>query len=394
MNTMVVQSAKTAEQLFKNHDASSCDRKCPHALTAHNYDEGTIAFGQHGSHYWRVLWRLCSMEIFSNKRIDDTALIRHKCVDDMIRYMEEDSAAARGRGEPGAVNLAHYLFLMGFNVIGNLVFSKDLLDPNCGEGKEFFDAVDKIMEFMGKPNVADFLPFLKWLDLQGIKRNMTKHMAKALKIGERFVEERVEEYKLGSQRLRLTKDFLDVMLEYESDGKEGPLKISHQNINIVVLEMFMAGSESTSTTVEWAMTELFRNPESMQKVKEELNRVIGRKRKVEESDMDNLPYLQAVVKETMRDPESWDDPLFFKPERYIGSNVDYKGQNFELLPFGSGRRICLGIPLAHRVIHLALAALLHTFDWEFDAQALDMSERVGITLRRSIPLQAIPKKRN
>lgn len=200
--------------------------------------------------------------------------------------------------------------------------------------------------------------------------------------------------------------------------------------------MFFGGSETTSSTMEWAMAELLRKPDSMKKAKEEINRVIGPQRKVEESDIDNLPYLQAVIKETLRlhpvlplllprnamqdtdymgyfipketqifvnvwaigrDPETWEDPLAFKPERFLGSKIDYKGQNFELLPFGSGRRICLGISLAHKVVHLGLATLLHSFDWELgnniSPETIDVDERVGITARKLVPLEAIPKKR-
>ncbi|XP_015898696.3 iridoid oxidase [Ziziphus jujuba] len=427
MNTIAVQSAKAAEQLFKNHDLSFCDRKCLIALTSQNYNQGSVAVNQYGP-YWRVMRRLCNMELLVNKRIVDTAPIRGRCVDAMIQFIQDDSAAKRSRGEAGAVNLAHYLFLTSFNVVGNLVFSRDLLDPQCREGNEFFHAMDNIMNLAGKPNVADFLPLLKWLDPQGVKRNMTKHMKKAMEIAGKFVKERVEEKKSGRLKSS-TKEFLDVLLEYESDGKEGPDKISNHNINIIVLEMFLAGSETTSSTIEWAMAELLRRPELMQKAKEELNRVVGPKRKVEERDMDNLPYLQAVVKETLRlhppiplllprnaledtkfmgylipkdtqifvnvwgigrDPESWDEPLCFKPERFIGSNIEYKGQNYELLPFGSGRRICVGMSLGQRMVHLALASLLHSFDWKIVPEALDMSERMGITLRKLAPLEAIP----
>ncbi|XWS66754.1 hypothetical protein CRYUN_Cryun05aG0227500 [Craigia yunnanensis] len=85
-----------------------------------------------------------------------------------------------------------------------------------------------------------------------------------------------------------------------------------------------------------------------------------------------------------RDPESWEDPLTFKPERFLGSKIDYKGQNF-------------GISLAHKVVHLGLATLLHSFDWDLGSNitpdAIDMKERVGITARKLIPLEAIPKKR-
>ncbi|KAJ9159080.1 hypothetical protein P3X46_024611 [Hevea brasiliensis] len=170
-------------------------------------------------------------------------------------------------------------------------------------------------------------------------------------------------------------------------------------------EMFFAGSETTSAATEWAMAELLRKPEAMRKVKEELNEVVGENRNVEERDIEKLPYLQAVVKEALRlhpsvpllvprntmqdtnfmgyhiakdtqvfvnawaigrDPDSWEDPLTFKPERFLGSNIDYKGQNFELIPFGSGRRICIGMLLAQRVLLLSLASLIHCFDWELD----------------------------
>ncbi|XVF76289.1 hypothetical protein PTKIN_Ptkin13bG0254400 [Pterospermum kingtungense] len=184
------------------------------------------------------------------------------------------------------------------------------------------------------------------------------------------------------------------------------------------------------------MAELLCNPEMMTKAKEELDQIIGQERKVEESDIDELPYLQAVIKETQRlhpvvplllprnamrdttsmgylipkdtqifvnvwaigrDPESWEDHLTFKPERFLGSQIDYKGQNFELISFGAGRRICLGISLAPKVVHLGLATLLHSFDWELGnnitPEAIDMEERLGITVRKLIPLEAIAKKR-
>jgi len=227
------------------------------------------------------------------------------------------------------------------------------------------------------------------------------------------------------------------MLEYEGDGKEGPDKISERNVTIIILEMFFAGSETTSSTIEWAMVELLRSPDSMRKVKEEISSIIGLYGKVEEKNMDELLYLHAVVKETLRlhpaipfllprnamedssymgyqipkntqvlvnawaigrDTESWDDPLSFKPERFLGKNIEYKGQHFELIPFGSGRRICVGFALAQRVVPLALANLIQSFDWEVNnslsSGITDMTERMGITLRKLVPLKAIPTKRN
>ncbi|XP_020966684.1 cytochrome P450 76A1-like [Arachis ipaensis] len=200
----------------------------------------------------------------------------------------------------------------------------------------------------------------------------------------------------------------------------------------------MAGSETTSSTIEWALTELLCNRNCLMKVKSELNRVVGTARELEESDIEKLPYLQAVVKETLRlhppipllvprraiqdtkfmgyyipkdtqvfvnawaigrDPDVWKDPLTFKPERFIfcdgGSKVDYKGQHYEFIPFGAGRRMCAGVPLAHRVLHLVLGSLLHRFDWELDSHVtpstMDMRDKLGITMRKLEPLLAVPK---
>ncbi|KAG5243257.1 cytochrome P450 [Salix suchowensis] len=416
-NTLVIQSAEAAAELFKNHDLAFSDRKVPLVLTAHDYNQGSMAIGRYGPN-WRMLRRLCSSKLMITKQLDQTAVLRQKCIDDMIKYIEED--------------VAHYLFIMTFNLIGNLVLSRDLVSPRSIDGREFYDAMNKLTKWAGTPNVADFFPFLKWLDPQGIMRNMVQTMGQAMRIVEKFVKERTEERKSGRKK---TKDFLDALLEYEGDGKDEPDVISDQNRRTIILEMFFAGSETTSTTLEWAMTELLRDPVVMGRATEELHQVVGPQRKVEESDIDQLPYLQAVIKETMRlhpvvplllprntledtnfmgylipkdtqvfvnvwaigrDPDSWEDPMAFKPERFLGSNIEYRGQNFELIPFGAGRRICVGISLAHRVLHLGLASLLHCFEWElgsnYTPETIDMNETVGLASSKLKPLEAKPKK--
>ncbi|KAF2289791.1 hypothetical protein GH714_038639 [Hevea brasiliensis] len=296
IDTLVVQSAKAAAEFFKNHDASFCDRKSPDVLSAYNYEDASLAIGHYGP-FWRMLRRLCSMELMANKRLNETASIRRKCIDQMLRSIEDDAVAAKARGESGVVNLPHYFFLMSFNVLGNLMLSRDLLDSQCKEGHDFFHSMDKVAEWVGKPNVADFLPFLKWLDPQGLKRSMLRDMGRAKEIVAGFVEQRIKEHKLGKEE---TKDFLDTLLEYEGDGKEWHEKIPYEKVIIIVLEIFFTGTETTSTTIEWVMAELLNNPEVMRKVKEELNVVVGENRKVEESDIEKLSYLQAVLKETLR----------------------------------------------------------------------------------------------
>ncbi|XP_065857186.1 iridoid oxidase-like [Euphorbia lathyris] len=432
-NTLVIQTAKAAEQLFKNHDASFCDRTVPEASTALNFNDGSVAVGKYGSN-WRILRRLVTLGLMTGKQIQETVFVRRKCIDNMIQEIEEDSVAGLRRGESGEVELSKYVFIMAFNLMGNLVLSKDLVNSRSDEGNEFFHVMDKVMELSGKPNLADFYPFFKRFDPQRIKKSMERYLGRTLSIVEKYVMERIEERK--STKERESKDFLDTILEYNDGGRQEHERISTHNIIIIILEMFFGGTETTSSTIEWVMTELVRSPKSMKRVKEELDRVVGERRKFGEDDWDELPYLHAVIKESMRlhpilplliprksledsnfmgyfipkdtqvfvnvsaigrDPEVWDDPLSFKPERFIGSNIHYRGQNFELLPFGSGRRICVGYPLAHQILHLTVASLLQCFDWEIDSmsvvETMDMNERLGITVRKLIPLKAIPKKK-
>ncbi|KAL8124081.1 hypothetical protein AgCh_011912 [Apium graveolens] len=403
VNTMVIQSAKAASHLFKNHDLAFSNRTVPHAMTAWSFNQGSLGFAPYGA-YWRILRKICTTEFLVNRQLNNSTELRENCVDKLVDWIEEEAIASRDGGGSGE------------------------------EGHDFFKAVNMVMQRAGKPNVADFFPLLKWIDPQSIRRNMMKDLGTAIDIVASFVTDRVEENLAGREKVK--KDFLDMLLEYEGDGKECPKSISEKNITFIIVEMFVAGSETTSVTVEWALAELLRSPQSMRMAKDELEKVIGATRKIKESDIDKLPYLQAVVKETLRlhpavpllvprcsmedteymnylipiytqvfvnawaigrDSETWENPMCFNPLRFLGSSINYKGQDYEFLPFGSGRRICVGMDLAHRVVHLSLATLLWSFDWELDIsptlETLDMTERMGITLRKLVPLRAIPKMR-
>lgn len=204
--------------------------------------------------------------------------------------------------------------------------------------------------------------------------------------------------------------------------------------------MFTAGTDTSSSTTEWAIAELIRNPRIMALVQQELDTLVGRNRSVKEEDMPHLPYLQAVIKETFRlhpstplslprvaaesceifgyhipkgctllvnvwaiarDPNEWSDPLEFRPERFLPggekADVDVRGNDFEVIPFGAGRRICAGLSLGLRMVQLLTATLAHSFDWELEnglnPVKLNMDEAYGLTLQRAEPLSVYPKPR-
>ncbi|XP_027364843.1 cytochrome P450 76A1-like [Abrus precatorius] len=425
MCTVVISSSEVARQMFKNNDVVLAGRKIYEAMKGEHGTEGSLITSQYSTH-WRMLRRLCTTEFFVTSRLDAMQSVRAKCIQRMIHLIEDASES----GSCG-VDVGRFFFLMAFNLIGNLIFSKDLLDPEMERGARFYYHAIKVMEYAGKPNVADFLPILKWLDPQGIRRNTQFHVNQAFEIAGCFIKERMEN---GFGESKETKDFLDVLLGFRGDGVSGPYTFSSRTINVVVFEMFTAGTDTTTSTIEWAMAELLHNPRTLKKVQMELRSKIGPDRNMEEKDIENLPYLKAVIKETLRlhpplpflvphmamdsckmfrytipkesqvlvnvwaigrDSKVWDAPLLFWPERFLEPNtVDYKGHHFEFIPFGSGRRMCPAMPLASRVLPLVLGSLLHAFDWVLPdglkPEHMDMTEGMGITLRKAVPLKAIP----
>ncbi|KAL1806873.1 hypothetical protein ACET3Z_029941 [Daucus carota] len=431
VKTMVILSAGAAEELFKNHDLSFIDRFNNDVMRADDYYKSSMALGLY-SPYWRTLRRICTVELFNNKRINETVLVRQRCVNKMLSWIEKELVESA----TGEIKVKDFLFPAIFNMIGNLTLSQDLMHPNSEMASEFYMALSGFSVCLTSPNISDLFPWLRWLDLQGLRRRTDRELKKAMQIISGFVRERVKQRQHREGRATEHKDFLDVVLDYEGNGKDEPVKLSDHQITIFLMEMFIAGTETTSATIEWALCELLRNPESMKKIKVELGRVVGANKELKESDINNLPYLQATVEESLRlhasvplmlprkavhdttfmgynipkntqvfvnawaigrDEESWEDALSFKPERFLESSIGYKGQSFEFIPFGAGRRICPGLPLAHRVLPLILGSLLHYFDWKLCESVsgrinMDMRETTGVSARKLVPLRAVPKR--
>ncbi|XP_075507759.1 cytochrome P450 76A1-like [Primulina tabacum] len=429
INTMVLLTAETAAELFKNHDANFAERTIIEVMKAHDFHKAAVSLAPYGQ-YWRVMKRVMTVEMLVHKKINETAAIRRRCIADMVEWIGNESTDTTASA--AGIHVARFVFLASFNMLGNLMLSRDLVNPESTEGSDFFAAMVELMEWSGHPNIVDLFPWLKWLDPQGLRRKAEEGMGKTIKIVGQFVAERLKEQNDAEGK----KDFLEVLLESEGNGrKNGGDKISDHDLNIMIMEVFLAGSETTSSSTEWAMVELLSHPEVMTKVKNELSQIVGKSNTFDENHVENLPYLQAVIKETLRlhppvpflvprkaiqdanffgyqipkntqvfvnawaigrDLACWDDPLSFKPERFLGSKIDYKGQHYELIPFGAGRRMCAGIPLAHRMLHLLLGSLLHEFDWEVDdigrKGLVDSRERMGIVVRKLVPLKAMPTK--
>jgi cytochrome P450 len=348
------------------------------------------------------------------KILDAQSSLRKRKISEMIEHL-------KAKEEGGVVNIGELVFATVFNMLSNVLLSKDLIGmkEKTADGR-MKGLMRSLVGTIIAPNFSEYFPILSSFDFQKLGDKAMMLVAKIQAIWEPIIEER---RKAG---IPLTQnDFLDVLLANNFNNAQ---------IHQLILELFIAGTDTSAATIEWVMAELIKSPESMKKVRQEIDQEFGTN-PVEESGLIGLPYLHACIKETLRlhppvplllhraheecdvmnyriprnakvmvnvwaigrDPTNWDEPLKFKPERFLDSDVDFKGNDFELLPFSAGRRICPGLPMAGRHVPLILAALNQSFDWCVPdgkvPQELDMTEKFGLIMQKEKPLELIPKPR-
>ncbi|KAL1195069.1 Cytochrome P450 76C1 [Cardamine amara subsp. amara] len=428
LNTVVVTSPEAAREVLRTQDQILSSRSPTNSIRSINHHEVSIVWLP-SSPRWRLLRKLSVSHLFSPQRIEATKALRMNKVKELVNFMSESSRREE------AVDISCASFITMLNIISNILFSVDLGSYASKISNGFQDTVISVMEAVGKPDAANYFPFLGFLDLQGNRKTMNVCSERLFRVFRGIIEAKIAENALRNNPKDISdSDFLDVLLDL-SKGDETELSID--DIKHLLLDMFTAGTDTSSGTVEWAMAELLKNPKTMAKAQAEIDHVIGPNGIIEESDISKLPYLQAVVKETFRlhpaaplliprkaesdvevlgfmvpkdtqvlvnvwaigrDPNVWENPNRFEPERFLGKEIDVKGRDYELTPFGAGRRICPGLPLAVKIVPLMLASLLYYFDWKLPngvvSEDLDMDETFGITLHKTNPLHAVPVKKH
>ncbi|XP_028806264.1 geraniol 8-hydroxylase-like [Neltuma alba] len=421
--TIVISSPKVAKEVLQKKDHAFSFRTIPDTIRALDHDNISVVWMPPMSQ-WRVLKRICATEVFSWQRLDATQSLRQRQLKELVNHVSEFCR----KGE--ALDIGDAVFTTVLNSISNTFFSMDLALYTSDKSQEFKDVIWGIMEEAGRPNIVDFFPVLRVLDPQGARARMIGYFAKLIAFFDGLIEERLQLRGSETESKRFN-DVLDSLIQLMM--QQNP-QVSRSQVLHLFLDLFVAGIDTTSSTIEWAMAELVRNPEKLKKVREELKQATNEGEQLEDFHMSKLPFLRAVVKETMRlhpslpllvphktedevqlcgcfmvpknaqvlinvwaigrDPSVWDDPKQFMPERFLANEIDFKGHDFELIPFGAGRRICPGLPLANRTIHVVLASLLYHFDWKLadglKFEDMDMSEMYGISLHKAIPLNAIP----
>lgn len=420
MTTIVVSSASATKELLQSHDASLRDREMYDAITAQRHHEFSPIW-MPGGPQWRRLRSISNAHLFSKKSLDNTRILRATKVKELVSYVRACC------DDVVPIDIGQAAFDTGLNFMSNTIFSIDLADPNSETAREFKQLIWEMSAEVGTPNIADHFPVLKALDPQGIRRRMNRHFGKTMDLINGLIDQRLENLKPDDE----DGDFDDVLATLIKISRDPDSGIDRSYIVHLLMDLFFGGTETTGNTIEWAMAELLHNPEKMKTAREELHTTIGKQTVVTETNISNLPYMQAIVKETLRlhppiplisrknthsdlglsgftvpknsrvwinvygigrDPKVWPNPEEFKPERFLGpGGVDVMGRDFEVIPFGSGRRICVGMSLALRMVPLSLASLIHSFDWKVENGAsMDMEEKFGLTMQKAVPLRAIP----
>ncbi|KAH9605297.1 hypothetical protein KSS87_009179 [Heliosperma pusillum] len=458
VHVVVAASASVASQFLKVHDVNFSSRP-PNSGAKHiAYNYQDLVFAPYGPK-WRMLRKICSLHMFSTKALDDFTSVRQafvvvvdgcagatgrveECVGGDVEavLVKEVSILVNALAKAGAmpVQLGQLLNVCTTNALSRVMLGKRVLGDGTGKSdpkaEEFKDMVMELMVLTGVFNIGDFVPALECLDLQGVASKM-KNLHKRL---DNFMGAILEEHKAvsGKHGGDLLSTLISLKDNYDGEGGQ----FTDIEIKALLLDLFSAGTDTSSSTTEWAIAELIRHPKILAQVQQELDTIVGRDRLVTEADIPNLTYFQAVIKEVFRlhpstplslprmaaesceingyhipknttllvnvwaiarDPEVWVNPFEFRPERFLPGGekptVDVKGNDFELIPFGAGRRICAGMSLGLRMVQLLTATLAHAYEWKLAdglmVEKLNMEEAYGLTLQRKEPLMVHPVRR-
>ncbi|KAK4781649.1 hypothetical protein SAY86_015751 [Trapa natans] len=427
---LVVSSSEVAKECLTTKDLALATRPLSVSSEVLGYDYAVFPFAPYGP-YWRHMRKVAALELLSNHRIELLRELRQSEVLTAVRGLLDECRQRKntsaGGETPVRVDMQRWFWDITLNVMVRMIIGRRFSDDG-DRSEETRKIIADFIKLVGKPILADVLPLLRWLDLGGQEKAMRRAKERLDGVLQRWLDEHKANRKAGKVA---GQDFMNVMLSTFED-EEDIYGYSSDTVNKAsCMTMILAGTETTMVSMTWALSLLLNNKESLKKVQQELDSNIGSDRLVTESDLKNLPYLQAVTKETLRlypplplaipheaiedcnisgyhvpkgtriilnlhkihrEAKVWPGPAEFRPERFLTthSNFDVNGQNYELLPFGSGRRMCPSSLLALQLLGLSLASFLHAFDVRTpEDRAVDMKEANGMSNLKVSPLDVL-----
>ncbi|XP_047329051.1 flavonoid 3'-monooxygenase CYP75B137-like [Impatiens glandulifera] len=414
---VVISTSSVAREVLKDQDIIFANRDVPIAGKVRFNGGSDILWSPYGPEL-RMLRKICVQEMLSRSKVDSFYHIRRREVRKLVNSLWVRRMSL--------VDVGEEMFMTVLNSISTILWGNEMAERNLGT--EFRLFVEELIMLIGEPNISDFFPCLAYFDLQGIEKRIKRLVKRFDKVFELMINER-----MGEDDNNVKKDFLQGLLNLRKEGGDAKTCLTDSHLKSLLMEMVIASTGTTSYMMEFMLAEMMNDPQIMKKARQELENVVGANNIVDESHIHKLPYLHAVMKETLRlhppapllvphcpsesctiggytifkgtrvfinvwaihrDPSFWENPLEFNPERFIKSKLDYSGNDFNYLPFGSGKRICVGIEMAERMFLYLLASLLHSFDWKVsEGEKLDLEEKFALALKKKRPLMAIPTPR-
>ncbi|KAK7246435.1 hypothetical protein RIF29_41303 [Crotalaria pallida] len=435
MPTIVASTPELFKLFLQTHEASSFNTRFQtSAIQRLTYDNSVamVPFAP----YWKFIRKLIMNDLLNATTVSKLRPLRTKEINKVLKVLAKNAETR------GVVNMTEELLSWTNSTISTMML---------GEAELVKDIVREVLKIFGEYSLSDFIWPLKKLKVGEYEKRIDSIFNRFDPVIDKVINKRQEivaRRKRGEEVEGESVVFLDTLLEYAEDPTM-EIKISREQIKGLVVDFFSAGTDSTATATEWVLAELINNPHVLKKAQDEINEVVGKDRLVDELDVPNLPYLRAIVKENFRlhpplpvvkrkcvqdcvidnylipegalilfnvwavgrDPKYWDRPNEFRPERFLENveggdqqgPIDVKGQHFQLLPFGSGRRMCPGVNLATSGISTLLAGLIQCFELRpvgshgevlkgADAK-VSMEERPGLSVPRFHNLNVVPVAR-
>ncbi|KAM0923677.1 hypothetical protein ACQ4PT_005360 [Festuca glaucescens] len=426
VDTVVISSPAAAQEVLRDTNLDFASRPSFVATEIICYGNLDVAFAPYGA-YWRTLRKICTVELLSARKVRQFAAIRDDETLALVRAVQH----AGGDGKP--VDLGRLLMSCTNTITAKATFGEACDADLQGQ---FLSAIAVVLQLSSGLCVGDLFPSLRFVDvITGLRRRLWRARRQLDAVFDEIIG-RCEARREGKKK-PAADDLLSVMLRIKDEG-ELEFPIGTTNIKAVVVDLFTAGTDTTSSTAEWIMSELIRNPEAMAKAQMEIRQALDHKSTQDhEGCMDMLPYTRMVIMEALRlhppsplllprvcretcdvggfevasgsrvmvnawaiarSPMHWgEDAEEFRPERFEdGAARDYNGTQYEYLPFGSGRRMCPGGNFGLATLELITVRLLYYFDWSLPSgvgpNELDMEMVVTGTARRRSSLHLAPSQ--
>ncbi|CAH1419498.1 unnamed protein product [Lactuca virosa] len=427
---LIASSPDMAKLFLKTHYHIFASRPLTAAGKYTSYNHQDNLFAPY-NHHWKHGRKIYLNEVFSSKRVDSTEYIRVQETHHFLSSLHSMS------GNP--IMLKEHVSRVILSQINRTVLVRKYFSQSKDEKESLtFEEIKEMFDEFSVLNVAfhlaDWMPWMGFMDLQGYVKRMKALSKKFHKFYEHVFDEHKDRMKDEKEGF-VVRDFVSVLLKL-ADDLNLEVKLSIDAVKGLTQDLIIGATDTTTATIEWAMSELIKQPRLIKKAAKELDRVIGKERWLQETDFTNLPFIDLILKETMRlhpagvllaphlaledckvdtydiskgtiafiniwsigrDSAVWDDVDSFRPERFLGSDIDVNGHHFVLLPFSSGRRMCPGYRLALKMMRSLLGNMLHGFNWKLPGnmrcEDIKMEEVYGLSAKRKSPLVAVLEPR-